>query len=590
LKVQIAIAAAVVVVAALLFWTLKPSSPGSSSASTPLPDVPLPATPIGSAPALVAELGCSGCHTGVPTSDIGSVAPALDYAGLRYNPGYLFAFLQDPKRVRRHIGRARMPAFHLDERESLALTLFLATQESNPDPSPVYPAGLDQGRGRGSADDAARLIETELSCTSCHSMGGRGGDLAVDLATIGARLNPEWTRRYLAAPEAWDPVTPMPPLFFETTSSGELRERVPDAAGKINQIVDHLVDLGEDQREALQRSFEAARKQYPEVTAQLGQQIFVSQNCAGCHTRSDAPAWKNAPDLSGEGSRARPAWLREYVAHPVAVRPFGFYPGSGSRMPDFRLSAEEADSVAAYLARQTAAPAVQPAQAPAPPSAFAAAKAETLMREKFSCLGCHRLEGEGGMIGPDLSQVKQRLQPGYVHEIIRNPQHTVPGTVMPKAPLTAEMVDLTATYLLHREPASAPADRLSLVDNPIHFPAAAGSGKGLYDRFCVACHGEQGGGDGYNARFLPVRPTAHAAAEYISTRPDDTMYDGIHAGGAVLNRSHFMPAFGQTLGREQIRALVEYIRTLCNCQGPEWARDGTGPQPSTPRTTAAGSR
>jgi len=35
-----------------------------------------------------------------------------------------------------------------------------------------------------------------------------------------------------------------------------------------------------------------------------------------------------------------------------------------------------------------------------------------------------------------------------------------------------------------------------------------------------------------------------------------------------------MPAFGGALGTAEIRALVGYIRTLCQCQGPEWSRDG----------------
>jgi hypothetical protein len=57
----------------------------------------------------------------------------------------------------------------------------------------------------------------------------------------------------------------------------------------------------------------------------------------------------------------------------------------------------------------------------------------------------------------------------------------------------------------------------------------------------------------------------------MSLRPDDTLYDGIAAGGWVLDRSHRMPAFGEALAPETIRGLVDYIRVLCDCQGPRWA-------------------
>ena len=73
---------------------------------------------------------------------------------------------------------------------------------------------------------------------------------------------------------------------------------------------------------------------------------------------------------------------------------------------------------------------------------------------------------------------------------------------------------------------------------------------------------------------LPVRPTVHADSGYMAQRPDDTLFDGIFAGGYILNKSNRMPAWGETLSREQIWALVGYLRKLCRCRGPEWAGRG----------------
>jgi mono/diheme cytochrome c family protein len=83
-----------------------------------------------------------------------------------------------------------------------------------------------------------------------------------------------------------------------------------------------------------------------------------------------------------------------------------------------------------------------------------------------------------------------------------------------------------------------------------------------------------GKGNGPNARHLPVKPAAHADAAAMSLRPDDSLFDAIAGGGAVMGKSPRMPAFGATLTRAEIRALVAYIRDLCECQGPAWSRDG----------------
>ena len=199
-------------------------------------------------------------------------------------------------------------------------------------------------------------------------------------------------------------------------------------------------------------------------------------------------------------------------------------------------------------------------------SPFDVAKAEWLLRNRLPCLGCHELGGEGGRIGPSLSALKGQRTPGHVYSMIRDPQ----GSIMPRVPMNDRTLELIASYLVQREPAhgtppSTPADRPN--------NAQTGVTEALYARSCAPCHGVAGAGDGYNAPFLPVRPTAHADKAYMSRRPDDALFDAIYAGGFTMNRSNRMPPFGQTLAREQIWSLVRYLRVLCRCEGPAWSRD-----------------
>lgn len=203
-------------------------------------------------------------------------------------------------------------------------------------------------------------------------------------------------------------------------------------------------------------------------------------------------------------------------------------------------------------------------------SPFARAKAEALLRDKLPCLGCHRLDGEGGRIGPNLSGVAVRRSPEHIRAMVRDPQGTVRGAVMPRVAMPAAQLELIVAYLGGQARPERP-------EPPVAAPGTVGGvdGAALYARYCAACHGRSGGGDGLNAQYLPVPPTAHADSAYMSQRSDDVLFDAISAGGYVMNRSNRMPPFGHTLSPEQIRALVRHMRALCGCEGPAWSRDGS---------------
>ena len=211
--------------------------------------------------------------------------------------------------------------------------------------------------------------------------------------------------------------------------------------------------------------------------------------------------------------------------------------------------------------------ATQVAFAPHPLSPFQQAKAEALLRDRLPCLGCHELGGEGGRVGPSLSGP---WAPDHVYNMIRDPQRIVPGTIMPRVPLPQPTLDLLVNYLVQRAPSPRQAPLATTPAPDTTRPADAAT---LYARRCAVCHGRAGGGDGENARYLPVRPTVHADSAYMSRRSDDALFDAIFGGGYIMNRSNRMPPFGESLTRSQIRSLVRYLRILCHCEGPAWSRD-----------------
>jgi ubiquinol-cytochrome c reductase cytochrome b subunit len=74
---------------------------------------------------------------------------------------------------------------------------------------------------------------------------------------------------------------------------------------------------------------------------------------------------------------------------------------------------------------------------------------------RFGCSGCHRIHGEGAAVAPDLSYVGDTRPDRDWHiRHFRDPQSVLPGSFMPKFPLTdQELHDLTSFMLsLKRQP------------------------------------------------------------------------------------------------------------------------------------------
>ena len=528
---------------------------------------------------LLVAIGCGNCHDGIAKNDdLRSKAPDLTFAGEKYNPAYLFSFLQQPEPVRFYLEHERMPDFRFSEQEALAVAMFLSQQISLPENAAQIEtiSELLQESNAVISTEARTLIH-ESTCLQCHKLDGQGETKALELAKIGYRLNLDWAQKYIVSPQVFGvPETRMPsPLFLYDAASDSYQPAVQFAGAKLKKIAAYLFERGADERNTLQQQFERAKVDYPDISAADGQKIFLSQNCIACHRFAPLqPVWdKNAPDLSGEGIRVQREWLSQYLLQIKTLRPLGFYPGSGSRMPDFRLTSAEVSDLTEALMNKTKRPAKPHAIEARKLSVFSMNKARALLESRLSCLGCHRLGEKGGIIGPDLSGLKARLQPEFVFQIIDQPRATVPHTIMPRIAMPAKTRELIANYLVQQDVPAQPVAQPSLTDSPPFFAQQQSGVVALYQQNCAICHGLDGKGDGVNAAFMPTAPTNHADTNYMSGRVDDTLFDGIYVGGLILGKSHLMPGFGEMLSRQQIWDLVAYMRQLCECRQPDWAAD-----------------
>ena len=67
--------------------------------------------------------------------------------------------------------------------------------------------------------------------------------------------------------------------------------------------------------------------------------------------------------------------------------------------------------------------------------------------ESSNCTTCHRINGEGKRVGPDLSHVGSRLKPDYMKNWLRDPETFVPDTQMPATMANSRELDELVAYL-----------------------------------------------------------------------------------------------------------------------------------------------
>lgn len=70
-----------------------------------------------------------------------------------------------------------------------------------------------------------------------------------------------------------------------------------------------------------------------------------------------------------------------------------------------------------------------------------------LYHNKYGCNGCHKVNGEGGKVGPALDRAGFRLNPTWVYRWLRNPQVMKPDTRMPNLGLSDADAKAVSMYL-----------------------------------------------------------------------------------------------------------------------------------------------
>jgi hypothetical protein len=154
---------------------------------------------------------------------------------------------------------------------------------------------------------------------------------------------------------------------------------------------------------------------------------------------SEAWGWL-PPSLHNEGTKVQPDWLHDFLMDPIALRP-----AVVMRMPNFRMSTDEASKLVNYFAAKTDAKfpydynvrrrggylAQLEQQHPA-----LLEDAMKIVTDGNYCVKCHAIGdfqpvGAVNTLGPDLSESYRRLRPEFLRRWVANPQRILPYTGMP---------------------------------------------------------------------------------------------------------------------------------------------------------------
>ncbi|MBM3273045.1 c-type cytochrome [Candidatus Kaiserbacteria bacterium] len=238
---------------------------------------------------------------------------------------------------------------------------------------------------------AGSVLISELRCAACHGGIERGAmpeKSAPDLTEVGARVSPEFLRRYLASPSAAHPGTTMPDLLASHSDA----ER--------NQIAEALTHFLVAQSKAVFHEGSSGP-----MHRQQGKELFHSIGCVACHgpkealdgpqktKRNDEEDDDEDPVLAARKKIKPIAMPLAHVAAKYSVKSlseFLFQPlrvRSSGRMPDMKLTPAESLAIADYLMGEQP----QPVKALNPDAALVQAGKKHF--QALNCAACHALPG-----------------------------------------------------------------------------------------------------------------------------------------------------------------------------------------------------
>jgi cytochrome c1 len=364
--------------------------------------------------------------------------PSLSHIGDKTTREWVYAWLKDPQA---YSATSTMPNFQLSDDDARDISAFLI---ANSTPVAGNTAALS---AKASADPAAGAsLYGESFCASCHAVQNAagnmvGGDVGPELTRVGSKVKTEWLQAWLKNPRTYDPGTAMPHYRLSdpqvATLSGFLLAKTDsDLLGKV-----HLDAAAPEQ-----------------ITH--GKRLVSDYGCASCHEIAGIKKAENfAPELSRIGSKpvtqlvflpGMQHTLPDYIATKIK-QPRSF--GQGLKMPQYTFAPAQIDSLTTALLslndRSNTLPSSLAVAATRESDYQPAGKAGKLMTD-LACFSCHRINGHGGDMAPDLTWEGSSVQRPWLVDFLKNPGTLRPSLIrrMPRFNFTDGEVNELTDYMM----------------------------------------------------------------------------------------------------------------------------------------------
>ena len=377
-------------------------------------------------------------------------------------PSWIFSKLQNPK----HHPAARMPDFKFTEDETLDVMAYLKSIAVDPPaPGVQWPAWAakefdDMDEAESSAmfevADRGKAVWSNARCSICHSINGPGGEIVggfvdlrvggIDLQIAGGKLKRDWLYEWIMDPKGYFPDTLMPRFrlsdgetkalveyilrddAFRTYSDEEEDSKEPSSWKVLDepQRASRGKQLIQLSRCVICHEVEGIRDIFPQpqrpATPDRGSFEFLAYDmrCLSCHSM-EGGGGTYAPNLTSTGSRLHVDWIAEFVESPDLIRPLS------QQMPKLGMSQDEARIIGAYMGRSRRDPQIPDAIPGEPVTNEQVQRGREAFKTK-GCFSCHTVgDGAGGVVGPDLAAVGDRLNSKTGHSAILMESNIIPA-------------------------------------------------------------------------------------------------------------------------------------------------------------------
>lgn len=193
------------------------------------------------------------------------------------------------------------------------------------------------------------LIEKN-GCNGCHTIKPleSGRKAGPDLARINEKVNKDWAAKWIKDPKGFRHNTRMPSFFGQSNNSDE--EDIERNDTEIYTIAEYLFQDGEKMTRKNDRKYMG--------NVEKGRELFNVVGCQGCHITEPDPnnlsedynlnnlLKRHGPNLINMGSKTSAQWVYNWLKDPNEY-------WHDTRMPNLRLSDEEAKNLTAFLMNST---------------------------------------------------------------------------------------------------------------------------------------------------------------------------------------------------------------------------------------------